>query len=276
MYGKDICRILKLINQIKDESAKQIKLLADESDYRLKMIKHTHHVTVEGVTENTVCDHTGEPYCSCAGHVHDINFDLKNGSPTDPGGQTSGFITNERTWSGDYSKDDHGHGDHNRTESSVVYEHETPGSASSFTDPIVAINDNLKKDVDKLKEIASDMYKPIEEFNTEYGSPWTEIYNLDKMVDELKAYADIVKNLQWLAERQSLLHYIQRVMTFSVDAKWAITMYHDWIQRAYDFKFNGKKPSITWEDFEKGQTIGNISQGHDENVNLEAPSKDPY
>ena len=53
------------------------------------------------------------------------------------------------------------------------------------------------------------------------------------------------------------------------DAKWAMLTYHDYIQRGFDAKFNDKRPSIAFKQAnKKDESIGNIRQDFEENVNI--------
>ena len=291
MYGKDIERILSVINQIKDETSIQIEELARVSDYRIDTIKHTHNVHVvnstgsdgenNGSNEVPKTSMTASPHPDTPPghehqipeHKHKIDCKLTGNSPTDGKGKTN-QVSDQLTYSEDYSKDEHS--SHEHTESGTIYEKEHPEDASSFTTSIVELGDTLQEDITKLEEIEADMYKPIEEFNNQYGSPWKEIYILKEKIDNMKTYAEEFPNLQWIGEKHSLLNLMRIVVPFAVDAKWALIHYHDWIQRAYDNKFNENKPSIAWNDFVHGKTIGNIHQDNEGNVRIEDKTNDPF
>ena len=50
MYGKDVERVVEILNRLKDETSKQIEALSYESDFRINTIDHTHTVHVEAAT----------------------------------------------------------------------------------------------------------------------------------------------------------------------------------------------------------------------------------
>lgn len=292
MYGVDIERILKVITDINGETANQINLLARESDHRLTMIKHTHNVHVVSFTgsggENSgafevtstsiatanIVNHadTGHSH-GIPQHKHTIDIKLQGNSPTKGVGKES-KISDQLTYSEDYNEDKHEH--HKHVEDSTIYEKEHPLTASTYTDPLVELGDTLQEDIDKLKQIQEKMYTDVTEFNNGYGSPWTEIYDIKSKIDLVKDYADTYPNLQWIGEKFALLNLIQMIFHTTIDAKWALIHYHDWVQRAYDNQFNDNAPSISWNHFEKGKTIGNIDQEFGENVRIPTPNEDPF
>lgn len=258
MYGKDVERMLGTICQINNEAAKQIHLLAREADHRIIMIKHTHNVQVNNETPDASHGHpTGD-------HIH--NFPLQGNSPTGGVGAV-GRISDQLTYPEDYTEDKHGH--HLHIDDSTIMEKEEPISASAFTAPIAALGTSFgATDGPKMKEIDSDNYQSVGSFNNSYGSPWTEIYDLQDKIAQMEAYAAEFPTLQWVGEKHSLLALIQLVYTCSVDAKWALLMYHNWIQQAYDHCYNGDDPSVTWEHFKHGKTAGNVSQEFKENAHI--------
>ena len=77
------------------------------------------------------------------------------------------------------------------------------------------------------------------------------MYNLKEKIGEIEAYADDYPNLQWLGEKHTLLGLMQVVLSYCIDAKWALIHFQDYIQRGYDYQFNDGIPSVRWSDFEK-------------------------
>lgn len=157
----------------------------------------------------------------------------------------------------------------------MVYEREHPDPANQYVDPIVDIGKELQKDLEKMKDIEDNMYTEKETFNNNYGSPWKEIYILKEKIDIVEKYGKDFPELQWIGEKHTLMSLMHIVLSYTVDAKWAFIVYQDWMQRAYDHRFNNNEPAITWDKF-KDQTIGQWEQEYDENVNIKKPSKDPY
>jgi hypothetical protein len=254
MMGNDLDRINSVLNKLKDEIAKQIHLLARESDHRLETIEHSHNVlAINGGHGDAI----GLPQ----EHTHAVPGVA---GPTGASG-SDGNVSKQLTYSAEYSNDKHEH--HKHVEPYIIYEREHPVQASTYINPIISIGDEMWEDGKKMQKIEKEMYTEKETFNNTYGSPYQEIYILKEKLDELKQYASDYPNLQWLGEKQSLLSLMNMVLTFTVDAKWACTINHDFIQRGYDSEFNDNNPSITLEDF-KGETIGNVEQYIPDKVNL--------
>ena len=69
---------------------------------------------------------------------------------------------------------------------------------------------------------------------------------------------------------------MQIIVSYSIDAKWSITHYQDYMQRAYDHQFNDNKASVAWEDFDKGATTGNVDQNTPGSVNVGRKNGDPF
>ena len=157
------------------------------------MIKHTHNVHMgtqtgspEGSIDGAHSNHTGGEHGHGTGahsnhaggaHVHAINTRLQGNNPTAGVGHV-GRVSDQLTYMEDYSHDPHVSMSHTR--SSTLYEQRLDISAAIYVNPIVTIGQKLKEDVAKLKDIQENMYTDIETFNNNYGSPWTEIYQLDK------------------------------------------------------------------------------------------------
>jgi hypothetical protein len=252
--GSDLDRINLTLNNLKDEIAKQIHLLARESDHRLETIEHSHNVLA---TNGGHGDGIGVPQ----EHVHSVPG-VSN--PTGAVG-SDGNVSKQLTYPAEYSNDKHEH--HKHVEPYIIYEREHPVLASTYVNPIIKIGDDMWEDGKKMQKIESELYTEKDTFNNTYGSPWKEIYILKDKLDELKKYAEDYPNVQWLGEKHSLLSLMNMVLTFTVDAKWACAINHDFVQRGYDAEFNDSNPSITWDSFKK-ETIGNIDQYIPGAVNL--------
>ena len=262
IQGLDIERVLLTLNNIKDETSTQIETLARVSDYRMETIKHSHNVHVESSD--------GSHSHGSGAHHHD--FMLQGNSPTGGVGLV-GHVSDQLTYPDDYADD--AHEDHPHLEPSIIYEQEHLELSLEFTSTIVSLGVLLGDDAGKMQEIANNMYTDTETFNNSYGSPWKEINMLKEKIDKLEEYSTSHATLQWLGEKHALISLMQILLPYAVDAKWAITHYQDYMQRAYDHQFNDKKSSITWEDSEKGATIGNKDQATD-SVNVERKTDDPY
>lgn len=263
MQGLDVERIILTLNNLKDETSKQIALLSKVSDYRLQTISHTHNVQVE----------SSDGAHSHGSGAHHHNFMLQGNDPTGGNGLVN-HVSDQLTYVKEYSGDRHPN--HKHVNSSVIYEREHVELSSEYTGTIVCFAEVLNKDASNMKQIEDDMYTKKETFNNAYGSPWKEIYILMEKIDDLKTYSADHSILQWLGEKFALLNLMQIVLSYSIDAKWAIINYQDYTQRAYDHKFNDKEASITWDHFEKGATIGNRDQNNSESVNVVRANDDPF
>lgn len=263
MQGVDIERILSVLNDLKDEAANQIIRLACAADYRIETIKHSHNVRVESSDGAH-----GHPDGS---HHHD--FWLQGNAPT--GGQgLENHVSDQLTYAEDYTDDTHP--THKHIEPSIIYEKEHIEISMDYTGTIISMGALLSDDAGKMQQISDNMYTDTETFNNSYGSPWKEINMLKEKIDKLEEYSNDHSTLQWIGEKHSLISLIQLIVSYSIDAKWAITHYQDYMQRAYDHQFNDNSASITWEDMENGATTGNRNQNTPGSVNVDRDSDDPY
>jgi hypothetical protein len=380
LYGKDIERILSVVNRIKDWTADKIEALSYEADYRLNTIDHVHtvHIGTTGKDPNSYSSseseghggkvaavHTGSPEGTPSGphghpdgcHVNDIDllFTGRDDPPaTDYRSPDNGHTGKDHFWQVSdqrtypiaeergYLRDLHNH--HKHIEPSMVYEREhiemaAPYVAQYVNTPICleeprcpdqcgqhrcvdkgtyhqcwacdlesncdelcsetcqhqcvknhptfeyknpcwrrpafnTLADELQKELCQFKVLQRHQYVGVEQFNNNYGSPWTEMYNLKKKMNIALKYANDFPELQWIGEKHTLMSLLQIVLTYAVEAKYAITIYHNWIQQAYDHKFNSNEPSVTWEDFVHGETIGEINQPIKENVRVRKEDED--
>lgn len=145
-----------------------------------------------------------------------------------------------------------------------------------YEGPIRNAMNKMDSDISKMNELNDGLYTSSESFNNSYGSPWKELNLLQKSVKDIKDRADIYKDILTLEEKLSLLHLMHISLSRSVDAKWAMIYYHDYIQRGYDNKFNGNIPSITFASGSDKETTGNLNQQFDENVHIPEKNIDPY
>lgn len=264
MQGLDVERILATLNKIKDEASNQIIRLACAADYRMETIKHTHNVRVESSD--------GAHGHGSGAHHHD--FWLTGNDPT--GGQgLENHVSDQLTYTEDYTDDSHP--SHKHVEPSIIYEKEHIEMSIDYAGNIISMGASLlTDDANKMNEISKNMYTDTETFNNTYGSPWKEINMLKEKIDKLEEYVTGHATLQWMGEKFALISYMQIIISYAVDAKWAITTYQDYIQRAYDYQFNNKSASIAWDDFENGATTGNKNQNTPGSVNVDRESDDPY
>lgn len=263
MQGIDIERVMAVLNNLKDEASTQILNLSRLSDYRMETINHSHNVVVESSD--------GEHSHGSGAHHH--NFTLTGHSPTGGQGLTS-HVSDQLTYPDEYEDDVNP--DHKHIEPSIVYEREHIELSITYVSSIVSMGVVLGDDAGKMQQIADNMYTDTETFNNSYGSPWKEIDMLKQKIDDLETYANEHSTLQWIGEKFALINLMQLIVSYAIDAKWAITNYQDYMQRGYDSQFNGNTQSIAWEDKEKGATTGNRDQLTPGSVNIQRKTEDPY
>lgn len=151
------------------------------------------------------------------------------------------------------------------------------GTASSpFAEPIITAVESSRDDLIKMQSLNDGMYIGATSFNNSYGSPWKELANLDKSVEKLRVFVSANPILTYHGHKVMMAHYIHNIHSDAVDAKWALTYFHDYTQRGFDDVFNGKSPSFTWSLPSGEQGIGNVKQGITENVGIPAPDPSPF
>ena len=145
-------------------------------------------------------------------------------------------------------------------------------SASSFTSPIRGAMGGISSDCGKMNSLSSGLYTSTTSFNNSYGSPWTELNKLEEAISMAESYGSI----DFVGQKSGLLGLLNMVLSVSIDAKWALTTYHDYIQRGYDNKYNDNTPSITTKTGIDKESDGNSAQEFEENVHIKKPSIDPF
>ena len=150
-------------------------------------------------------------------------------------------------------------------------------SANSGMAGVVSAMGALMTNYDKMCTMEKEHYVGSAEFNDSIGSPWYELKRLKNAVDAGKAYEASAAPLNYVGDKAGMLAMLNMILTVATDTKWAILYYHDYIQRGFDYMFNGNEPSITYTNGLEGkQTIGNIKHEYEENVHLPEESIDPY
>jgi hypothetical protein len=154
-------------------------------------------------------------------------------------------------------------GTHGETEVSNPYD-------ISILNAVSNMASNLSSDVSKMSSLGNNLYTSTSSFNNSCGSPWAE----------LATFYDSLQNLSlsitWMGDRITALSVLTIALSRAIDAKWAIIYYHDYIQRGYDHVYNDNNPSITTKAGLHRETIGNVTQDYDTNVNIPKESIDPY
>lgn len=146
-------------------------------------------------------------------------------------------------------------------------------------DPMSAVTSamsSMSSDVSKMSSLESSNYTDSTSFNNSIGSPWTELKKLQSDVDAATSYASSHSPFNYVGEKAGMLAMLNMVMSAAVDAKWAIQIYHDYVQRGYDCNYNDKTPSVTYTTGINKKSIGNLDDDYSENVNLPQESIDPF
>jgi hypothetical protein len=232
MYGNDIEKLLGVICAINNESAKQIELLSYDSDYRFMTINHTHNVHIGDETESA-----GGP----VPHIHGISQDVTGGPEATGAVGIPNYVSNQLTYPEEYTKDDQGE----QISPYIIYEKEFPKEANTYIKSLIILGNQLQGDIINVKKIEAKSYIKVTGVHNGYGSPYTEIYDLKKKIDICNKYAKQHPRLQWLGEKHTLLNLIQMVMTTSIDAKFALIVYQDYLQKGYNSIINKKKPHLS-------------------------------
>lgn len=159
-------------------------------------------------------------------------------------------------------------------------EKEMPVGVGEGISNALSIRASFADDGGKLANIEKIMFAGASNFFNSVGSPFAEIHKMETAVDRVGSFVAGHDNLKFMGEKIALLCLLNTALSCTIDAKLAMLMYHDYIQRGYDAKYNTKKPAITFsnpklkeegEEDVKGtkykETMGNIAQDFDENVN---------
>lgn len=143
-----------------------------------------------------------------------------------------------------------------------------PVGASSFVSGLSSGMAGMSGDCGKMNSLGSSLYTSPNTFNNCCGSPWSELTKLGTAVSAAESFAGAHSTLQWLGEKAALLGLINKVLSASIDARWALMHFHDHIQRGFDHKYNSDIPSYTWAGANGNQTIGNVNHDYKDNVHI--------
>lgn len=170
----------------------------------------------------------------------------------------------------------------NSVAASVSYRIETEGDyneiekqnimSTSFLSNITSAVANIEEDLSKMISISEGLYTDTSSFNNSNGSPWTELNKLKESIDKFSNPVSI----EYMGHRIQLLALIQIALSRAIDAKWALIIYHDYIQRAYDNIYNGNTPSIKFPGSNMEESTGNIAGNYTENVHMPKKKFDPF
>lgn len=151
----------------------------------------------------------------------------------------------------------------------IIENHEQPKSGSGYA--AAAIAAMAEVDISRMNGLKESIFTSTESFNNSNGSPWTELERLQSAIDACSN-----DSVRYMGDRVKLMGLLNIALSRAVDAKWAICIYHDYIQRGYDYKYNNNTPSIRFPGENGKETTGNIASGFTDNVHVPIPSIDPY
>lgn len=152
-------------------------------------------------------------------------------------------------------------------------EKDTPVKLSGFLSELNSMFDIILPDLVKMNRLETGLYTDPSSFNNSLGSPWTEISKFKSAIESIKNST----NADYVGNRLEIITLMNIATTRACDAKWAMLLYHDYVQRGFDAKYNDKLPSIAFKQAnKKDESIGNIRQDYDENVNIPKKPIDPW
>jgi len=155
-------------------------------------------------------------------------------------------------------------------------EKEVKRNSSDFITPIKESITGIESDCNNMNSLNDGLFTSSNSFNNGYGSPWTELNKLNDAINIADDYASTHSELEWLSEKITLLELLNMILSLSIDAKWALITYHDYIQRGYDYKYNSNTPSVTFTSGINKKSTGNVNQQIEENVHIPQQSIDPF
>lgn len=165
---------------------------------------------------------------------------------------------------------------HAGTAFGVCYPLEEPVPDGDPMSSVISALESIRDDLTKMNELRNNLYIGYKEFNNLIGSPWDELDKLEEAVDNGKSYSGAHAPFNYVGEKAGMLSILNMIISAAIDAKWALVIYQDYIQRGYDHLYNDNKPSIEFDSGLDKESTGNIIQDYEENVNVEKPSNDPF
>lgn len=156
-------------------------------------------------------------------------------------------------------------GDHNEVEKQNIMQ-------TTFLSSIMSAVSDIDGDLSKMISIRDGLYTDASSFNNSNGSPWTELNKLKESIDKFSNPVSI----EFMGHRVQLLALMQIALSRAVDAKWALIIYHDYIQRAYDNIYNGNVPSIKFPGEGMKESTGNLTGNYTNNVHMPKQKFDPF
>jgi plasmid maintenance system antidote protein VapI len=115
-----------------------------------------------------------------------------------------------------------------------------PVSTNPHTNSIVSYANILQVEVNKINKIVEKAHTAITRINNSYGSPYTEIYNLQNKLNACMNFAYSHPTIEYSYEKNELVNLMRSISLLAIDTKYAIITYQDYLQKGYDSIINKK------------------------------------
>lgn len=126
----------------------------------------------------------------------------------------------------------------------------------------------LDPDIEKISTMGDNLYTDTDTFNNSIGSPYKEIDSLKNVINKANTYASKNSPFKYVSQKSSMLSLLNTIIEYCNDTKFSLMINHQYIQQGFDHNYNNDEPSITWRYSIDDDTIGNLTQEYDENVNI--------
>lgn len=151
-----------------------------------------------------------------------------------------------------------------------------PFDLSSFIISLSNMMIGYREMNNSFQSMGNSLYTSKSSFNNGYGSPWPEVDHMISASDTVLSYMNSFPTIDFVGMKSGLIGVCNTAISRCVDAKWALTYYHDYIQRGFDHIQNGDNPSIKFKQGLTTTGVGNVDQSYSENVNVARSSLDPF
>lgn len=146
----------------------------------------------------------------------------------------------------------------------------------SMASPVSGISsafNSMKVQCEQAQSLGNKLFTDVSSFNNSAGSPWTEIDNMMNGINMILSYK---QSLKYIGEKSAMMGLLNMGLSLCVDTKYALLLYHDYLQRGYDYEYHDKTQQVVHKGINGKYTTGNIDQDFGENVNTPRPSYDPF
>lgn len=118
------------------------------------------------------------------------------------------------------------------------------GTIQNISDlkPLKSEYDSL---MSKIQLIDKNIYVKNTSMHNSIGSPYTEMYRLQDILNEIVSFSVSCEYLgEYVLQVAKATSLIARAMQLAVDAKWAVISYSDYLERGYNY-VQGQDPGTT-------------------------------